>query len=254
VTSAVTFVWYRNGANIGPHVGYVIGNLLMFVKGVTQVVPGVFKDAVRPAINEPLWTLPYELWLYVLLALLFLLGGRRTGPCIVFSAIVCSIAWSASDPISDFSIGSLESFEVFRLGSYFLSGAVVAVFWPHLERHAIAIGVAGLIGTFLVRNLLPVDTILHSLTLAAATIGLGSSRVMAWFSKGGDASYGMYVFAWPVQQFALLLIEPFWLSMPAAFLVTTALGYGTWHAFEKRAMAYPDRIAAAFRRMAARQA
>jgi peptidoglycan/LPS O-acetylase OafA/YrhL len=95
---------------------------------------------------------------------------------------------------------------------------------------------------------IPIDTLLQSLAVAAATIGLGSSRAMAWFSKGGDASYGMYVFAWPVQQFSLLLIEPFWLSMLAAFLTTTALGYGTWHAFEKRALSYRDRFAQIFRR------
>jgi peptidoglycan/LPS O-acetylase OafA/YrhL len=53
----------------------------------------------------------------------------------------------------------------------------------------------------------------------------------------------MYVLAWPVQQFSMLLIEPFWLSMLAAFLMTTALGYGTWHGFEKRAMSYANRFA-----------
>ncbi len=66
--------------------------------------------------------------------------------------------------------------------------------------------------------------------MAAAVIGLGSSHAMAWFAKGGDASYGMYVYAWPVQQFALLLIGSFWLSMLVAFVVTTAIGYATWHA------------------------
>jgi peptidoglycan/LPS O-acetylase OafA/YrhL len=59
---------------------------------------------------------------------------------------------------------------------------------------------------------------------------------MAWFAKGGDASYGIYIFAWPLQQFSLLLIDSFWLSMLAAFAATTALGYATWHLFEKRAM------------------
>jgi peptidoglycan/LPS O-acetylase OafA/YrhL len=53
----------------------------------------------------------------------------------------------------------------------------------------------------------------------------------------------MYVLAWPVQQFSMLLIEPFWLSMLAAFVTTTALGYGTWHAFERRAMSYANRFA-----------
>ena len=90
---------------------------------------------------------------------------------------------------------------------------------------------------------MPIDTIFHSLAVAAATIGLGTSKAMAWFSKGGDASYGMYVFAWPMQQFSLLLIEPFWLSMLAAFAATTVLGYATWHTFEKRALLYSDRFA-----------
>jgi peptidoglycan/LPS O-acetylase OafA/YrhL len=53
----------------------------------------------------------------------------------------------------------------------------------------------------------------------------------------------MYVLAWPVQQFSMLLIEPFWLSMLAAFVMTTALGYGTWQGFEKRAMSYVNRFA-----------
>jgi peptidoglycan/LPS O-acetylase OafA/YrhL len=46
----------------------------------------------------------------------------------------------------------------------------------------------------------------------------------------------------------LLLIEPFWLSMFAAFATTTALGYGTWHAFEKRAMSYSKRFARTLQR------
>ena len=58
----------------------------------------------------------------------------------------------------------------------------------------------------------------------------------------------MYVLAWPVQQFSMLLIEPFWLSMLAAFVMTTALGYGTWHGFEKRAMSYANRFAPTLRR------
>ena len=120
------------------------------------------------------------------------------------------------------------------------AGAVLAA----LEKHALAIGLAGLAGVFAVRNLAPVDTILVSLALACAVIGLGSAKTMAWFSKGGDASYGMYVFAWPVQQFAHLLIGSFWLSLVVAFLVTTAIGYGTWHGFEKRAMAYRGRLRA----------
>ena len=242
-TSAATLVWYGNYGQLWPHAEYVSDNLLLFLRGVTQVIPGAFADTVRPSLNEPLWSLPYELWLYAALALMFVLCGRRSGTGIVAAALLLGIAWSATPIIGELEIGPLNSYDLLRLGSFFLSGAALAVVWPYIGRHALAIGVAGLIGIVLARNLVSIDTIFHPLAVAAATIGLGSSRAMAWFAKGGDASYGMYVFAWPVQQFSLLLIEPFWLSMLAAFAATTALGYGTWHTFEKRAMSYSDRFA-----------
>src|SRR6476620_3259542 len=215
----------------------------MFLRGVTYVIPGVFADTVRPAVNEPLWSLPYELWLYAVLALMFFLGGRWISTGIVLGALLLGIAWSATPILGEFEIGHLESVELFRLGSFFLSGAVLAVFWPYIGRHALALGVIVLTGIFAIRNLVPINTVLQSRAVAAATIGFGSSTSMAWFAKGGGASYGMYVLAWPVQQFSMLLIEPFWLSMLAAFVMTTALGYGTWHGFVKRAMSYANRFA-----------
>jgi peptidoglycan/LPS O-acetylase OafA/YrhL len=242
VSSAVTLVWYRNHANLWPHVGYVADNLLLFLNGVTEAIPGVFTDTPRQDVNDPLWTLPYELWLYAALALMFIFGARRSPAFIVLGMLVISTAWTAEPLIDDFDLGPLESSELFRLGSYFMSGALLAVVWPWIGRHAIAIGAAGLAAALFARNVLPIDTMFHSLALAACVVGLGSSSLMAWFSRGGDASYGMYVFAWPVQQFVLLLIAPFWPSLLVAFIVTAAIGYATWHAFEKRLMAYPRRL------------
>ena len=215
----------------------------MFVNGVTLTIPGVFTDALRQDVNNPLWTLPYELWCYLALAAMFVFGVRWSAIFVIIATILISTAWAAEPLIDDFDLGPLESIEIFRLGSYFMSGALLAVVWPWIGRHAIAIGAAGLVACFAARNLLPIDTVFHSLALAACVIGLGSSSAMAWFSRGGDASYGMYVFAWPVQQFVLLLVAPFWLSLLVAFLVTAALGYATWHTFEKWAMSYPRRLA-----------
>jgi peptidoglycan/LPS O-acetylase OafA/YrhL len=244
VTSAMTLVWYGNYGQLWPHAEYVIGNLLMFVQGVTLTIPGIFTDTVRAAVNEPLWTLPYELWCYTLLFLLVVVAGRGRPFIVIASALLVGIAWAVTSTGADSEVGRFNAFDFFRLASYFFSGAALAVFWPYLKKQALAIGAAGLIGVVLVRNLVPVDTVLVSLALAAAVIGFGNSKAMAWFSKGGDASYGMYVFAWPVQQFCQLLIGSFWLSLLVAFLITAAIGYGTWHGFEKRAMAYRGRLAA----------
>ena len=182
-SSAATLVWYRNYPNLGPHLGYVGDNLLLFVNGVTQIIPGAFTDATRPDVNDPLWTLPYELWLYVALALLFVFGVRRSAVGIVAATLLVTTAWSATSLIDDVDLGPLESFELFRVGSYFMSGAMLAVLWPWIGRHAVVIGAAGLISVLALRNLLPIDTLLHSLALAAAVVGLGSSSIMAWFSR-----------------------------------------------------------------------
>jgi peptidoglycan/LPS O-acetylase OafA/YrhL len=240
--SLATFLWYRNVGHVADHLAYVGDNLLMVFEGARFDIAGVFADRVRTSVNDPIWTLPYEVWCYVVLALLFAAGGRISGPLVVVFALAVSLAWALSAD-GDFDIGPLEGFDFFRLASYFMSGAVVAVAWPWIEHRAVGIGILSLIAVFVVRAVVPIDTILHSLTLALAVVGLGSSTAFAWFAKGGDASYGIYVFAWPVQQFSLTLVGAFWPSMLVAFLVTAALGYATWHGFEKRAIALPHRWA-----------
>jgi len=214
-------------------------------------IPGVFTDARDPAVDGPLWSLPSELWLYALLFLIFIFGGRRSSIYILLSAFFLSIVWGAAPVIGNFEMGPLplDSFQFSRLGSFFLSGAALAVCWSYIQNHALVVGATALLAIIFIRNLLPIDTIFDSLALASVVIGLGSTKAMAWFSKGGDASYGMYIFAWPVQQFSLLLIGSFWLSMLVAFLTTTALGYATWHTFERRAMSYRSQLAGRLRKM-----
>jgi peptidoglycan/LPS O-acetylase OafA/YrhL len=245
-SSLATFLWYGNIGHVADHLAYVGDNLLMFFQGARFDIAGVFGDRIRASINDPIWTLPYEVWCYVVLALLFAVGGRMSRTLVVVASLAVSAAWALSAD-ADFDLGPLEGFDLFRLASYFMSGAVVAVAWPWMKRRAVGIGFAALVAVFVVRAAAPIDTILHALTLALAVVGLGSSTAFAWFAKGGDASYGIYVFAWPVQQFSLMVVGAFWPSMLVAFLVTAALGYATWHGFEKRAIALPHRWARRWR-------
>jgi peptidoglycan/LPS O-acetylase OafA/YrhL len=234
--SLATLFWYHNYSHAWKHTKFVIGNLLMFFRGVTFTIPGVFEDAKVSAVNGPLWSLPSELWLYVLLFAIFILGGRRSSLLIFIAAVTLSAVWYLTPAGGGVIFGPIDSFQLARLGSFFMCGAIVAVCWPYIEKRAVLIGAMALLIVVLLGRFLPAATIVRSLAIAALVIGLGSSRAMAWFAKGGDASYGIYIFAWPLQQFSLLLIDSFWWSMCAAFLTTTALGYATWHLFEKRAM------------------
>ena len=252
-TSIGTMVWYHNYEHAWKHLKFILGNLLMFFRGVTYRVPGIFEDAKGgSAVNGPLWSLPSELWLYVLLFLFFVAGGRRSGLFILVGAILLSVLWGLTPILGDFSFGPFDSLQFPRLGSYFLSGALVATCWDRIRPHAIAMGLIAAVAMLAARSLLPVNTILQSMLLAMVVICLGSSNLMAWFSKGGDASYGMYIFAWPIQQVCLLRIESFWASMAVAFVVTTILGYATWHSFEKRVMSWRGSAAAGLRKAVGR--
>ena len=249
VTTVGTMVWYHNYSHLWQHIKFVLGNLLMFFRGVTYEIPGVFDDAAGgPVVNGPLWSLPSELWLYMLLFLFFFVGRRRNGAYILAGAILLSIVWGITPVVGDKYLGPFTVLQFAGLGSYFLCGALLAVCWSWIRSRAIAIGLISLVVMLILRNYLPVDTILQSMTLALVIICLGSSNAMAWFSRGGDASYGMYIFAWPIQQFCLLWIGSFWASFAVAFLATTMLGYATWHTFEKRAMSVRKQVAATMRK------
>jgi peptidoglycan/LPS O-acetylase OafA/YrhL len=229
-TSLITLVWYQNYANLLDHGKYVLRNLLMFIFGVRFEISGVFGDLDWPTVNGSLWSLPYELWLYVLLFAVFLVTNFRIA--IIVVVIALGIGWAVTPETS------FVTFQFCRLGSFFFAGSLLAIYW---NPSPISGAVALLSLILIVR--LPIETPLHSIALAITVIGLGSSPVMAWFSKGGDASYGMYIFAWPVQQFSILLVHSFWWSMVAAFVVTTMLGYFTWHTFEKPIMAKRNIVA-----------
>ena len=146
-------------------------------------------------------------------------------------------------------IGPLEVDDLINLASYFFAGAALSLVWRLGERYAILIGAAGLILLLFIRDDI---SSLQPIGLAACIIGLGRSRAFAWFARGGDGPYGMYVFAWPVQQISLHLIGSFWLSLTVAFAVTAAIGYATWHGSERRALMQRDALAefirSAFRR------
>ena len=164
-------------------------------------------------VNNPLWTLPYELWCYVALALMFVFGVRRSAVFIVVVALLLGTAWSASSLIGEIDIGPLEAFEFFRLRIVFRvrrrAGGRLAV-----DRQARDRDRSGRADRLLaVRNLLAIDTVLNSLPLAAAVVRPRQLQPDGVVFERGDASYGMYVFAWPVQQFVLLLVAPFWLSL-----------------------------------------
>lgn len=244
VTSSVALVAYGNYTHLWQHVSYVLRNLTMFVGGTVFVIPGVLGDALRHSLNDPLWTLPYELWMYLILFAVCSRAARWSRIGILVLGI--GLAVLRLTDTDDLMVGPLDVDDFVNLGSYFFAGAVLSLGWRFCARRALALGMGGLL--VLVFAVWSELTVLRPIALAACIVGFGSSRAMSWFARGGDASYGIYVFGWPVQQSALHLIGSFWGSFAVAVAVTIAIGYATWHGFERLALSYRDRLASTIQR------
>lgn len=67
-------------------------------------------------------------------------------------------------------------------------------------------------------------------------IAFCETRTLAFWSRVGDASYGTYVFAFPIQQIALIAVPSFFGSMAIAMLATLCIAFLTWHLLEKKAL------------------
>ncbi|MFT3988435.1 acyltransferase family protein [Aestuariivirga sp.] len=235
-TSLVTMVFFANYGHWKDHLKYVARNLLMFIRDVDYVIPGVFQQSRYPDVNRPLWSLPAEIHMYILLFCLFWIFRQRHW----LAAAMIALLALASLPYamgSNFHYRAFDLYQHSRLACFFFSGALLALFWQRLAPHAPALLALGLLACAAVKYLMPVDSALNGLTLALIVIPLGSLAIFAFFAKGGDASYGMYIYGWPVQQFCILLIPGFWPSLLTALAIATAIGYFTWHLFEKRCMA-----------------
>jgi peptidoglycan/LPS O-acetylase OafA/YrhL len=197
VTSVATLFVYSNFENLWDHVRYVAQNVLMLARGGPfHEVPGIWEARPYPSLNGSIWSLPYEVWCYFIL-FFTLRKARGRIRLAVAIALLGSIALYLL-PDTRLWPSAVATTQLGALGFWFFAGSFLA---------AIDLRVP----------------LLHS------------SR-MSWFEKGGDPSYGMYIAAWPIQQSLIILIPGFWTSMVASFVVTTVVGYLTWHLLEKHAL------------------
>jgi peptidoglycan/LPS O-acetylase OafA/YrhL len=188
--------------------------------------------------NASLWTLPHELQMYLLLALLGICGGLRWPAVFAVVALTGAVAF-ASDVLG---IAHLMNVERARFVYFFFTGATC---YGLRDRVTMTAGVAlACVAAVLLSGWLTADHALHRLVLAAAVpyaalwFGFVPGGAVRRFNEVGDYSYGTYILAGPVQ---LLLARRFGVSMPlenfaAALLIALPAAALSWHFLESRAL------------------
>jgi len=228
---------------------YLLRTALGFDVG--ESLPGAYAGNPRPfAANGSLYTLPYELRLY--LAVLAagacgLLTRRHALLGLVATAVAAAIAWPQW-PNVVFAYGTNEHADILVL--MFGLGAL-AYAW----RDAIPVSRAGALAAVALIAVDPAGLArgpLFAPLLAYTMLTLAYHPALRWqaFNRLGDYSYGLYVYAFPIQQ---TLIERIPGIAPGrlfllAFPLTLAVAVVSWHAIERPALG----LKSAFRRSKAR--
>jgi peptidoglycan/LPS O-acetylase OafA/YrhL len=215
-------------------------------------LPGVFADAPSgPAVNGSLWTLPFEMAAYVLMAGLGTLLGPRhlrwACPVLCALAIGVAVAWQPASPIV---VWGNDLRHLPRFFGYFLIGATLALVggrWLQ-TRWMLALPVAFV----MVQHEAARHVIGVLLTLSLA-IHIGRSPIGERFALRHDRSYGVYLYAYPVQQLVITKFGAlgFWPTMALAFAVTWVCAGLSWRLIESPMLRFKPRRASSPERQAA---
>jgi peptidoglycan/LPS O-acetylase OafA/YrhL len=205
-------------------------------------LPGVFESQPwKGMVNSSLWTIRFELFCYVFLAalgLMTLLRRRGVMLSLLLLAVTAQFAeqhewpmkWNLVTPF----FGDL--WEIIRFIVFFLAGTAFYLYREKIPFNARIATVAGVI--------LTVAFAAGLSTLALPFCGVYLLFFFAFhphiplhnFGKHGDFSYGMYLYAFPVQQLLVLYVpftrNPILLTL-LAFVCTLVLAYLSWHFIEK---------------------
>jgi peptidoglycan/LPS O-acetylase OafA/YrhL len=201
-------------------------------------LPGVFRsNTYGPAVNGSIWTLPYEMALYIVLAVLAI--GIKRSRIVVLGLFVCLFLLQLHPIPHPIVIDHLALRRFVKLGLFFFAGSLLYLYRELLPPNK---KVAGLLALLFVASFRTQYSLLVSFfTLPYLVIWLAHYRRLntGWFSRHGDFSYGMYIYAFPVQQLTVQMsgghIRPFEL-FAIAFPVTLLLAFLSWHLVESPAL------------------
>ncbi|MGY3530229.1 MULTISPECIES: acyltransferase family protein [Bradyrhizobium] len=210
---------------------------LNIVGDIHYELPGVFLNNPLPRlVNCQLWTVPYELWCYVILALLAV-------TTIAFNRV----AYLAFMVIAQ--IG-LIGYDIYRWD------VVPIQLRPHLLVFSFLAGV----GFYLWRDKVPYDrtVCLFALVLCAAGMATGRGDALApvpaayvacyfglmnprrsWIVASGDYSYGLYLYGFVIQQCVAAFgppAQPWYLNLLISLPLAFGIAVASWHLVEKHAL------------------
>lgn len=214
-----------------------LGNIAFLPVGYS--LPGVFMQNPMDAVNGSLWSLRYEVACYILVPFIFACGRWRTNAVIAgwlvsfaLAALVLEI-WQVP---GGFHIDRLS--ELFR---FFGAGMLFYLLADRIPMRKDWAVIAVLVCVPAVFTPVFVEVIAVAGSYAVMYFAYHAPRAFKNVTARGDISYGVYVYAFPIQQLLISVsiawagtIGPAWLvNFLLALPLTVMAGVLSWVAVEK---------------------
>jgi peptidoglycan/LPS O-acetylase OafA/YrhL len=225
---------------------YLRGLMLSF----RSILPGVFENSpLQMGVNGSLWTLPIEAKCYAVLAMAGLLPARMWRWGVMAFALSAAAVFAVQMWYGVFRVPvfAMESHVYVKLVGAFALGALCCVYrWEHALRVPLAavilllVLLAGVVARESALKVWPV----YVAALAWFALALGRSPILSGFSMPHDYSYGLYLYAFPIQQMlisALPGIKP-WPLIGLTTLCALACAAFSWHAVERPFLALKNTV------------
>lgn len=215
-----------------------------------DTLPGVFDASDNRTVNGSLWTLAYEFTCYFALLGINLLFLARFGKKVILAYFI--IMWLGFylwfDPLSESSFQipllHLRLFNLLDFGMYFVAGSVAFYYRKYIiyKGYIALIFLAFWIGTYLVAESspsIPLSSVVWARYLAIPYLILYLSFLkgrLNGFGHYGDLSYGLYIYAFPIQRIVISILgtaAPISQIVILSFLLVLPFAWLSWNFIEK---------------------
>jgi peptidoglycan/LPS O-acetylase OafA/YrhL len=204
----------------------------------------VFADLPwKGVVNGSLWSIPFEAWCYMGVVLLgvSLLIQKKTFVTAVFLAslvLSCFVNYRGITPNGLFLEGIIGPAEAWvRLLPYFLVGIVYSLHKNQIDKWPTHLIPA--VGIIVLSCFVKAGLTLTLPTLGAYCLFAFANKPVKYLkdcAKKGDFSYGIYLYAFPIQQ-TLIHLYKGWNPLTlftVAFVLSFGFGFLSWHFVERR--------------------
>lgn len=203
------------------------------VTTVRYALPGVFEDNIHPkAVNGSLWTIPLEVRCYFALLVVGCIGLMRKPVLVALGTLALAVHYFAVAP-------DPSNYQVY-FGLYFFAGVCLDIFRRHWQARPFLLLAAVLILSVTIYAAgMPRLAMLLALPYAAILIGSLSTPGLRSAGRYGDISYGIYIYAFPIQQTVLWALGKdaiFGVAMAIAAALTVLCALLSWHLVERPAL------------------